>query len=170
MYLLIVLVVYAFFAYLFVDWKNWRDYYPTVMFFIVCNLFYNFIFYNHTLWKYKAVTVSWLNHTLIEISFTLFVIPIVIMIYLRFYPKKKKPFIYVAAWVAYFSALEFIFFKKGLFIYENGWNIFWSTIFNLIMFTVLRIHYKNPIAAFAVSIPLITILLFIFHPSLGDLK
>ncbi|GAA0338056.1 hypothetical protein GCM10008967_30420 [Bacillus carboniphilus] len=170
MYLLLVVSVYVVFAYYFVDWKNWRKYYPTVQYFIICNLLYNFIFYNHTLWKYKAVTVSWLNHTLIEIAFSFFIVPIVLMIYLRYYPAGKKQYVYVSIWIAYFTSIEYLFHKKGLFPYENGWNLFWSFIFNIILFIVVRIHYKNPLVAIAVSIPIILILLSLFHPTLEELK
>lgn len=170
MYLAIVLVVYAIFAYFFVDWKNWKSYYSTIQYFIICNLLYNFIFYNHTLWKYRAVTLDWLSHTLIEIAFSFFIVPIVIMIYLRYYPIGKKQFIYISIWVTYFTIIEFLFHKKGLFVYENNWNLFWSGVFNVILFSVLRIHYKNPLIGMVVSLPIIVILLFIFHPSLSDLK
>lgn len=171
MYLLLVVGVYIVFAIKFVDWKRWKDYYPTIQFYIICNLLYNFIFYQHTLWKYKAVTVSWLTHTHIELTFTFFIVPVVLMLYLQYFPKsKKKGLIYFAVWVAYFSVIEFIFEKKGLFIYENGWNIWWSILFNLITFAIIRLHYKNILVAYLVSIPIIIVLLLFFHPSLVELK
>lgn len=170
MYLLLVVIVYIIFAYYFVDWKNWKKYYPTIQFFIICNLLYNVIFYNHTLWRYNAVTVDWLNHTLIDITFSFFIVPVVIMIYLRYYPKGKKQYLYIGIWIAYFTIIEYLFYKKGLFIYENNWNLFWSGVFNLILFTMVRIHYKRPLTALIVSIPIIAILLTLFHPSINDLK
>jgi hypothetical protein len=170
MYLILVLVVYGIFAYFFVDWKNWKLYYSTIQYFIICNLLYNFIFYNHTLWRYRAVTVEWLNHTFIEIAFSFFIVPVVIMIYLRYFPKGKKRFLYVGIWVSYFTVIEYLFYKKGLFVYENNWNPFWSGVFNVILFVVVRIHYKNPLKAFLISAPIIIILLTIFHPALSELK
>lgn len=170
MYLLLVILVYIFFAKIFVDWKKWKEYYPTIQYFIISNMLYNFIFYQHTLWAYKAVTVKWLNHTLIELVFSFFIIPVVIMIYLRYLPKGKKILVYIGIWVAYFSFLEFLFVKKGLFIYENGWGITWSTLFNIILFCMVTIHYKRPMAALILSVPVMAVLLFIFHPSLSELK
>lgn len=171
MYLLLVIGVYIFFAKKFVDWKRWKEYYPTIQFYIICNLLYNFVFYQHTLWKYKAVTVPWLNHTLIEIAFTFFIVPVVMMIYLQYFPKRNgKKFLYLSIWVAYFSALEFLFVRKGLFLYENDWNTWWTILFNFITFIVIRIHYKNSLAGLLVSAPIIVVLLLIFHPSLHDLK
>jgi hypothetical protein len=169
-YLVLVIVVYVIFAKIFVDWKRWKEYYPTIQYFIICNLLYNFIFFNHTLWAYKAVTVKWLNHTFIELTFTFFIVPVVILIYLQHFPQGKKKFIYVVAWIAYFSLIELLFHKRGLFIYENGWGPIWSTIFNSIIFILLRVHYKKPLMALMVSIPIIIILLLFFHPSLSDLK
>jgi hypothetical protein len=171
MYLLVVIVVYILFAIKFVKWKKWKEYYPTIQFYIICNLLYNFLFYQHTLWKYKAVTVDWLNHTLIEIAFTLFIVPVVLMLYLDYFPKEKgRGFLYLMIWVAYFSVIEYLFKTKGLFVYENGWSTWWSLLFNIITFTVIRIHYKNALAAFLVSVPIIAILLLFFHPALHDLK
>lgn len=170
MYLIIVLAVYIVFAKIFVDWKRWKEYYPSIQYFIICNLLYNFIFYEHTLWKYNAVTVDWLNHTFIELAFSFFIVPIVIMIYLRYYPKGKKQLLYLAIWIIYFTFIEYLFEKKGLFIYENGWNIYWSFLFNTILFTVIRIHYQNYLLAFIISIPIIGVLLFLFHPALSELK
>lgn len=72
MYLLLVVVVYIIFAKKFVEWDRWQEFYPTIQFYIICNLLYNFLFYQHTLWRYKAITVSWLNHTIIDFTFSLF--------------------------------------------------------------------------------------------------
>ncbi|WP_062353130.1 CBO0543 family protein [Bacillus kwashiorkori] len=171
MYLLIVVIIYIIFAYIFVDWKRWREFYPTIQFYIICNLLYNFLFYQHTLWRYKAVTVSWLNHTFIDITFTFFIVPVVLMMYLQHFPRNmSKKIIYVIIWVIYFSFIEFIFEKRGLFAYENGWNAWWSVIFNIVTFIVIRLHYRNPIIAFVVSLPIVAGLLLFFHPSLSELK
>jgi len=170
MYLVMVIAVYAIFAKKFVNWTRWKEFYPTVQYFIICNLLYNFIFFNHTLWAYKAVTVKWLNHTLIEISFSFFIIPVVIMIYLQHFPEKKHKLIYIGVWIAYFSFIEFLFHRRGLFVYDHGWNLIWSTIFNAITFGMLRLHYKKPLAAILFSVPLIILLLLFFHPLLQELK
>lgn len=170
MYLFIVMGVYIIVAKKFVDWKRWKEFYPTIQFYIICNLLYNFVFYQHTLWRYKAVTLSWLNHTLIEIAFSFFIIPVVLMVYLQYFPQGKKKFIYLGVWVGYFTFIEFLFEKKGLFIYENDWDLWWSTVFNLITFFIIRVHYKNHLAALLISLPIILILLLFFHPTLQELK
>ncbi|WP_223702350.1 CBO0543 family protein [Sutcliffiella deserti] len=171
MYLIVVIVVYIIFAKIFIDWNRWKEFYPTVQYYIIFNLLYNFLFYQHTLWRYKAVTISWLNHTFIDLAFTFFIVPVVLMLYLQYFPKSQtKIFFYFWLWVGYFTFLEFIFEKKGLFVYENDWHLGWSTLFNVITFIIIRLHYKNALLGILVSLPIIAILLFLFHPSLQDLK
>lgn len=170
MYLLAVIIIYMILARLFIDWNRWKEFYPTIQFFIICNLVYNFLFYQHTLWKYKSVTLPWLNHTLIELVFTFFIIPIALLIYLQHFPSGKKRYLYIGAWITYFTFMEFICKRMGLFVYDNGWHIGWSALFNLIAFIILRLHYKNYLTAFFVSAIFMIILLFVFHPSLQELK
>ena len=170
MYLVIALAILPILAYFLVDWKRWSDFYPTIQFYIICNLLYNFIFFNHTLWAYKPRT-PWLNHTFIDLAFGLIFIPIILMIYLKHIPKMfKNVLFYILAWVMVFTVTEYFFQKAGLFIYHNGWGIINSAIFNVIMFSVLGLHFKRPLYAIVLSIPIIAILLFFHHPSFGDLK
>ncbi|KKI93841.1 hypothetical protein WQ54_01960 [Bacillus sp. SA1-12] len=169
MYLFFIIAAFLIIVFLFIDREQLKDYYPTIQYYIICNLLYNFVFYHHTLWRYEGET-AWLKHSIIEITFTFIVVPIMIIVYLRFFPSDLKGLAYLAAWALSFWITEVIFNKKGNFIYENGWNIWWSFLFNLIMFPILIIHYKRPIVAIIISIPLILLLLLFFHPALKDLK
>lgn len=72
MYLLLVIAVWIFFAYKFVDWSQWKKQYSTILFFMVVNLLYNTLYYNHTLWAFRGITAEWLNHSIINIAFTFF--------------------------------------------------------------------------------------------------
>ncbi len=91
--------------------------------------------------------------------------------YLQHFPTERiQKVSYILVWVLYFSTIEYIFEKKGLFVYENGWNAWWSTIFNIIAFSIIRLHYKNYLVAFLVSIPIVIVLLLLFHPALDQLK
>jgi hypothetical protein len=165
-----ILVMYILCAKFFVDWTRWEEFYPTILYFITCNFAYNFIFYQHTLWMYNFKAVDWLNHTFIELAFSLIIMPVFIMFFLQYFPKERRKFFYVAIWVVSFSILEYFSKETELFIHDNEWGILWSTVFNLIMFILLRIHYRKPLLALLLSVPTIIILLFFFHPSFTDLK
>lgn len=170
MYLVVTVAIFLILGYFVVDWKRWRDFYPTIQFYIICNLMYNFIFFNHTLWAYNPRT-PWLNHTVIDLVFSLIIIPIIIMIYLEHIPAVFiKKLLYWTGWVVLFTVIEYFFQKMDLFIYRNGWKIMHSALFNGIMFTVLWVHYKRPLAGILISIPIIILLLYFHHPTFMDLK
>lgn len=170
MVLIPLFFAYLILGYFVVDWSNWKTYYPTIQFYIICNLLYNFLFYRHALWSYAAKT-SWLNHTVIDLTFTFLIVPMILMVYLRHVPDDlKKLFKYVLLWTAVFTLIEFIFLRVELFFYSNGWSIVKSAIFNFFMFTILSIHYKRPLLALLISIPVIIMMLFFHHPSFLDLK
>ena len=164
MYLLLVVVVWLVFGYFFIDRKNWLIYYPTVLFFIVSNLFYNFLYYNHTLWSFRAVTTDLLNHTFIDVGFSFIIMPILIIIYLQRFPKKetRHKVIYILIWGAFFSIIEYLFYKKGMFIYDNGWNHLYMTFFNFALLIILKIHVKKPLLAIILSLPITIILILLF--------
>ncbi|OZM56442.1 hypothetical protein CIB95_11750 [Lottiidibacillus patelloidae] len=165
MYLLLVIVVWILFAYKFVDWSQWKKQYPTILYFIVINLSYNFLYYNHTLWAFRGVTADWINHSIINMAFTFFICPVGLIIYLQRFPQQKamNQLIYIAVWVIFYSVIETLFAYKGMYVYDNGWNGWLNIILNSVLFTVLYIHYKNPVRAILISIPL-AILFYLFFP------
>lgn len=170
MYLLLVIAIFIILIFLFVDRKQLKEYYPTIQFYIICNLLYNFIFYQHTLWSYKPDLFKWLNHTNTEIMFTFLIIPLFIIVYLRFFPIGWKGIAYIVIWIISFWLIEYYYLRKGFFVYKNGWNEWWSMLFNVIMYPTLYLHYKKPLIGILVSIPIIILLLLFFHPPLSELK
>ncbi|MDX8289838.1 CBO0543 family protein [Metabacillus indicus] len=171
MYLLLVIAVWILFAYKFIDWKQWEKQYPTVLFFIVVNMTYNYFYYDHTLWAFRGVTAEWLNHSIINAAFTFFICPMGLIIYLQRFPaKRRNQWIYIAVWTAFYSALEWIFSHKGMYVYDNGWNGWLNIPLNLLLFIVLTIHYRKPSIAILLSV-LSVILFYLFFPfSWGNLK
>ncbi len=164
MYLLLVIVVWILFAYKFVDWSQWKKQYSTILYFIVVNLTYNFLYYNHTLWAFRGITAEWLNHSIINMAFTFFICPVGLIIYLQRFPQKRSSqLIYISIWIAFYSIIQTLFAHMGMYIYDNGWNGWLNIILNTILFVVIYIHYKNPVRAIILSIPL-AILFYVFFP------
>ncbi|MEO2075743.1 MAG: CBO0543 family protein [Bacillus sp. (in: firmicutes)] len=171
MYLLLVILVWIFFAYKFIDWTQWKKQYPTVMFFIVVNLLYNYLYYNHTLWAFRGITADWLNHSIINLAFTFFICPMGLIIYLQRFPQKKRDqLIYISIWVLFYSVIETLFAHKGMYVYDNGWNGWLNIVLNGILFSVLYIHYKSPVRAFMISLPICIVFYLFFPVSLDSLK
>ncbi|TVY06890.1 CBO0543 family protein [Paenibacillus cremeus] len=147
------------------DWIHWRNYYPTILFLIIGDLLYNFVNYNYSLWTFhpdRIEDIIYRNHTLITLGIYLIGYPSLVLLYLGNYPetKKNKQFLYVTAWVLLFSMIEAIshFLVKGI-TYSNGWSYWWSLLFFIFVFIILRVHYLRPLLAWTISI--VVILLWI---------
>lgn len=171
MYLILVLCVWITFGLIFVRWNRWRDYYPTILFYCVINLLYDFLYYNHTLWEFKAVTTDKINHTIISIAFFFIVIPVAVMIFLDKFPQKRKQqILYILAWSLFFWFIELLFYLKGMFVYYNGWTIWHSAWFDVLMFTIFRIHFVKPILALIITTISIIMFIVLFPISFASLK
>lgn len=152
------------------DWKNWQLYYPTILFMIVGNFLYNILTYNYPIWMYQDSLFP--NHTITDIfnSFVLF--PAVILLYLPRFPKEGmiKKVRYIVLWVIVFVSVEWLLSYFGLFSYYNGWSIIWSLIFNIGMFTILKVHFQKPLLAWIISVIVILFLIIYFDVPIEKMR
>jgi len=150
MYHIFLAIVSILICYKFGDWKNWKIYYPTILFFILSNVVCILLTYNHTLWLYESTI---LNHSFSDLLICITVYPSTIMLFIPHFPSKiTKAILHICIYVAVYSIPEFIALKLGYFTYQNGWTIWCTLIFNFIMFPILILHYKKPIYAWAIAL------------------
>ncbi|NRD79584.1 hypothetical protein HPT25_19675 [Bacillus sp. BRMEA1] len=151
---IILSVIFLLAAWRWGDWKNFFEYYPTLLYVAIGNLTYKLVaLYQFHLWK--TTDGNFFNA---EISFFiqnfLVIIPL-IFVYLSKFPEKRKEKIhYVIGWSLILFLLEWIgaeFFQG--FKYYHGWNIWWSLLFDIQMFTMLRLHFVNYKIAILLSVP-----------------
>lgn len=146
------------------DWKNYKKYYPTILFMIIGDLLYNLFTYQAPTWKYNSDFIL-PNHTLVNLWIMMTVYPATVLIYLPHFPEKRsKQVLYILFWVLLYGIIEL----AGFYIFNaiehlNGWNMWWSLWFNLILFTMLPIHHKRPILAWGLSFIVIIFLLIMFN-------
>ncbi|MFA1710487.1 CBO0543 family protein [Peribacillus frigoritolerans] len=157
------------------NWRRWRDYYPTILFFIIGDLLYSCLLYNHQLWAYQEIFFGvhiLRNDLIISLIIMFLAYPSTIMIYLgRFPQSKRKQSFWIAFWVILYSSIELINLKYlDLINHYNGWNIWWSVLFNIFMFSILRIHFKKPLLAWGVSIVWILILWNVLNIPIEKIK
>ena len=89
----------------------------------------------------------------------------------RFPKTRLKQGLWVSFWVFLFSILEYInLHYLQLISHHNGWSMMWSVLFNIVMFSMLRIHYKNPLMAWGLSLIWILFLLMMFPIPLENMK
>ena len=158
MYHVAYCLTFSFICWLKGDWRNWKIYYSTILFFALGEMELNFIFYKHSLWQYASPN---LNHTFITFLWDSTVIPSTILLFIPYMPKSvSKKILYIFLWVVIYVFSEFAFYTVGYFKYFNGWNLAYSSMLDIFIFLLLYLHYKKPLlACFAV---MLTIPLFIY--------
>lgn len=167
-YQIAVSVIMAAAAWKFGDYKNWRIYYPTMLYFITGDFLYSLLTYKHPLWAFESPL---LNTTFSDLLICFVFFPSTLLIFLPHFPKGlKKQVPYVLLWVFSYTFIEFISFKLGYFSYHNGWSIWWSLLFNCIMFPMLRLHHSKPLAAWPISFMIAAAFLIYFKVPISNLK
>jgi hypothetical protein len=137
-------------------WRNWQQYYPTVLFIVVGNLLYCFLFKEYPMWRFEHTFEEKVLPTRMSIdllkTFTSF--PILTVIYLSLFPEERNLVNYmkhILTWTVIFAVIEYVSKLLGMISYHHGWNMWWSLLFDFTMFTLIAIHYKRPILALILS-------------------
>jgi hypothetical protein len=147
------------------NWKEWERYYPTIIYIIASNLLYKFFALSKFhLWKLSSQDFFLNSHMAIYLWHILFVNTLLTFIYLSNFPEdelKRKVF-YIFKWTVFFALTELLLLKLNHINYYNGWSLAWTTLFDLVMFGMLRLHYKKPLWALILSIPTTLFYLIVF--------
>jgi hypothetical protein len=119
------------------------------------------------MWEYKETIFGQdllPNHLTVSLLIMFVAYPATVLIYLGNLPEKKmKMVLWLLFWVALFSLVEYINLRYlDLVMHHNGWTMTWSVLFNLIIFSMLLLHYKYPISALIISIPIILFFVIFF--------
>src|SRR5690606_5819934 len=113
------------------------------------------------------------NQTLPNLMVVFISLPIATMVYLSQFPEKKSRLtqaLYTSLFMLIFIVFEYACIQFGAITYHNGWNFYWSIAFVVVMFLVIRIHYRRPLWAMILSVVLIMLLANIFDLSLDKMK
>ena len=150
------------------DWKNWKAYYPTMLYFIIGDFTYSLITNNHPLWEYESPL---LKTTLSDLLIAFVFFPSTVLLFLPYFPRKIFwQAIYVFIWVFIYTIVEYVSYNLGYFSYHNGWNIWWSGLVSFIMFPALYLHYKNPLWAWLLGLISCIAVVIIFKVPFSSMK
>lgn len=58
MYRIIIISLFLLACWKWGNWRNWKEYYPTILYFIIGDLSYKVLFYNKTLWEYRDLLTT----------------------------------------------------------------------------------------------------------------
>ena len=138
-------------CYFFGDCRNWRSYYPTILFLIAGDLIYLYVTSAKPLWLYTPTLISGTIATLIV---ALVIYPCTILIFLPTYPKSGalKKTGYIMGWVCLYAILEYLGLMYNYMQHFNGWNFVHSVLFDFALFPLLLIHHRNPSVAWLLAV------------------
>ncbi|MFD1039707.1 CBO0543 family protein [Virgibacillus byunsanensis] len=134
-------------VFIFGNWRNWKKYHATLIFFALGNLAYNFLTANYFLWRLDADFLS--NHTMTEMSYTFIVFPATGLLFLDNYPEEvMKQIGHTLQWIFIYAVWEFVFNVTGDIEYQYGWTYWWSVAVLFVMFPILKLHVEHPLIAY----------------------
>ncbi|MCA1059409.1 hypothetical protein LCL96_10690 [Rossellomorea aquimaris] len=173
--ILIFLLAYAILGWRFGNWKDFLSYYPTLLFFIIGDLLSQFLLYDYSMWEFRTVTPIddslYLNHTIISLSKMVIQYTVTIAIFIGRLPNSNfLKLCWIILWTGIYGVTEGLSHVLGMMTYHHGWGFSWDILFNLMMFTVLIVHHKNPILGWLISFPIILFLFLYFDVPYSALK
>ncbi|WP_042455872.1 CBO0543 family protein [Neobacillus dielmonensis] len=143
------------------DWKNWREYHASMFFIATGGLLYEYIVKENTLWKFYPDLLYGLE--MVVIVYALITMPISIFLFLSHFPNRwGQRFIYILVWSGIYIAVEWILLLFDRISYQNGWQFWYSFLFDLVMFSVIALHQYKPIPAYIISLFVIIFLIAYF--------
>ncbi|MEG6584454.1 CBO0543 family protein [Dendrosporobacter sp. 1207_IL3150] len=155
------------------DRIKWQKCYPTILFVTTINLAASFLTYHHGLWNYNP-DIFVKTQTSVELINSFFMLPVTTLIYLSLYPYNTSNILqigYIALWVGIFAVLEFIdHYVVGGIYYSNGWSWLTSAIFDIAMFSIIRLHFSRPSWAWVSCFFVTLIIVFVFDFYSGEFK
>lgn len=124
-------------------------------------LLYEYLTSDQMLWLFYPDFLF--NKKMTVILYALVTMPLSVLIFLSRYPQTlRKQLIYLTKWVFIYLFVELILQFFGRISYQNGWNILYSLLFDIMMFPMLLFHHKKPLWAYLVSIVIVVLLMHWF--------
>lgn len=148
-------------AYRWGDWKNWKKYYPSMLFFGMGDLIYVTVFHDKLLWNFPT---NFLVPSLDELLLIFAIFFPTTLLILSNYPKKLcKQIVYIGAWIGLYMFIEVVDLKLGIIEYSNDWNLWWSLLHNTIQFPLIVLHHRKPVLAWIIALTFLVIMMCIFN-------
>ncbi|UOQ93928.1 hypothetical protein MUO14_02800 [Halobacillus shinanisalinarum] len=158
----ILIVVWAILAaWRWADWSRFHDFHATIIYMSAMDLLYFLLTVDYHLWTVQSNLGF--PQTVVALFYTFIVFPCTVILFLSNYPHKLgKQVLHIGKWVIIYIGIEWIGYLNGSIYYEHGWSLGWSFLFVIIMFPMLRLHYKQPILAYLASVIIISFLISSF--------
>jgi hypothetical protein len=149
MFVIALTVAYAAACWKWGAWRRWREFYPSILYMVVANLTYAFVFYEYRLWIFS----SFMGDTITCLVIKDLAYPSAVILFLTHYPEGAiKQLLYILGWAVVNTGLEYVALILGGIYYEHGWTLLWSFVLIVIAFALVRLHQKKPLLVWIPSI------------------
>lgn len=128
-------------------WREWNRYYNTILFFVLGDLMYMFLFEDKLLWRHCSILISEKQTNCIWMFLTY---PCTTLLLLKFYERQKalsRKILIILFWVIVYVIVEVLLCKFRLIHYYHGWNFYYSALFDLFIILTLVLHHYKPLWA-----------------------
>ncbi|WP_404328432.1 CBO0543 family protein [Mesobacillus maritimus] len=143
------------------NWKNWREYHASMFFIATGGLLYEYIVKGNTLWKFHPDFLY--GQEMVVIVYAVITMPISIFLFLSHFPERWfQRLNYILLWSGIYISVEWILYVFGRISYQNGWEIWYSFLFDIVMFSVIALHQYKPFRAYIISLFIIIFLISSF--------
>lgn len=164
-YHILLTLVSVFIAWKWGDWRNWKQYYSTILYLIIGDLSCILLTANKPLWQFESPIIS-SDFSEFLIAFICF--PCTCFVFFALYSKisNYNKMVYIPFFLfssGLFTTFEWFSFKLGFISYHNGWNLYWSFALNFFIFPLLLLHYKKSLWVWPLSVALASLMIFVFH-------
>jgi len=135
------------------DWRHWTRYQSSMFYIATGGLLYEYLTKHHPMWKFH--TDFLFNHRIVVIIYALITMPLTVLLFLSRYPASESVWHrirYYGIWIVTYIIAEHLLRYFGYISYENGWTFWYSFLFDIMMFPMLRLHHKKPGLALLVSV------------------
>lgn len=150
--LLVLLLMFSgvlFICLKFSAWKDWKKYYATIQYAVLWSFIYSLVYYRKPLWIFTKLISPVIN----DLIYTLILAPFTLMLFLTYLPPKYfKQIKYIVIWAVLYTIAEWILLYHGYVRYDESWNILLSFAFNIMLFSLVTMHFKKPLLTWAITI------------------
>ncbi|QRG66193.1 CBO0543 family protein [Brevibacillus choshinensis] len=151
------------------DWKHWKKYHATMLFMALSSAMYDVLVNDGSYYLWRYVGNNYFSEEMASLLYTCVAFPATALLFLSNFPDERwQQLLHIGKYVAIYVCLEIIGLYFGTISHAHSWNMWWSTVFNLAMFSILRLHFTRPLIAYVVSLAIATYLMIHFQVSLWD--
>lgn len=148
------------------DRRHWKRYHSTMLYMTSGAFLYEYLTKDQSMWEFHADFLY--NHTIKVVVYAVLTMPLNILLFLSTLPEKGfwKKSRHIALWITIYASVEWVMVYTGRITYHNNWTLFYSILFDIMMFPMMILHSRRPGIAYLLSVGIVCFLIYAFQVQL----